>query len=124
MAKTRSGGAGRRLTASGAPKQGTVAVRKLPEQREAHKRAKAKEALKNPRTHKQRRVAKQHREAAARAAFDAKYNSLSEKMDAAMEKARNFKVDPQQEDDKTLKTIRRSHGRHHQPPTGAAGAVS
>lgn len=54
MANTR--GAARRLTASGAPKQGTVARRKPAVQRQSEKAAKAKKALKNPRTGKQKRV--------------------------------------------------------------------
>lgn len=76
MANTR--GAARRLTASGAPKQGTVARRKSAVQRQSEKAAKAKKALKNPRTGKQRRVVNRLMREAYEAEADAERARLRE----------------------------------------------
>lgn len=85
MAKTR--GAARRLTASGAPKHGTVAKRATGAAKQAAKAAKAKDALKNPRTGKQQRVVNRLRREAQRAASDAetaRIQAMCDAYDAAM----------------------------------------
>lgn len=96
MPKTR--GAARRLTASGAPKHGTVAKPKSGAAKQAAKTAKAKQALKEPRTGKQQRAANRLRRE-AREAAEAAESERYEAMYKAMEKAIASRREPDEEKD-------------------------
>lgn len=99
MAKTR--GVAKRLTASGAPKNGTVAKRKTGAAKQDAKAAKAAKALKDPRTGKQQRVVKKlRREAqqAAEAAEDARFQAMED----AMRQALDLESNEQHKDQESL----------------------
>jgi len=98
MAKTR--GVAKRLTASGAPKNGTVAKRQTGAAKQTAKAAKAAKALKDPRTGKQQRVVKKlRREAqeAAEAAESERFQAMEDALMRALDRKPKQNVDEEKD---------------------------